>query len=40
MTNFIKGSYSQTEMGHGSDVQKLETRADYDEINKCFIINT
>jgi len=34
-----KGAYAQTEMGHGSDVQKLETRADFDEKSGCFLFN-
>ena len=27
-------------MGHGSDVQKLETRADFDDKLRCFLLNT
>ena len=36
----ILGCYAQTEIGHGSDVQGLETEAIYDEENEQFIINS
>lgn len=34
------GGYGQTELGHGSNVQMLETEAVYDEERGTFIINT
>ena len=36
----ITGSYSQTELGHGSDVAGLQTTATFDEKTDEFIINT
>ena len=36
----IIGCYAQTELGHGSDVQNLETTAIYNEKNQTFTINT
>ena len=36
----IFGAYAQTEMGHGSDVQSLETEAVYDQTRKEFILNS
>ncbi|EGR34637.1 hypothetical protein IMG5_005310 [Ichthyophthirius multifiliis] len=36
----IIGCYCQTELGHGSDVQSLETTATYDETTQQFIINS
>ncbi|CAI2360845.1 unnamed protein product [Moneuplotes crassus] len=36
----ILGCYAQTEIGHGSDVQGLETEAIYDEATEEFIINS
>lgn len=39
-TSRIVGAYAQTEMGHGSDVQSLETEAHYDEKTKEFVINS
>lgn len=36
----IIGAYAQTELGHGSDVQNLETTAVFDEKTKTFTINT
>lgn len=37
---FLYGVYAQTEMGHGSDVQSLETEAVYDHQRREFIINS
>ncbi|CAI2360917.1 unnamed protein product [Moneuplotes crassus] len=34
------GCYAQTEVGHGSDVQGLQTEAIYDEATEEFIINS
>lgn len=34
------GCYGQTELGHGSDVQSLETTAVYDSSSETFTINT
>lgn len=36
----IIGCYAQTEIGHGSDVQSLQTEAIYDEETEEFIINS
>uniref|UniRef100_A0AC35TSJ1 Acyl-coenzyme A oxidase n=1 Tax=Rhabditophanes sp. KR3021 TaxID=114890 RepID=A0AC35TSJ1_9BILA len=36
----IIGSYSQTEMGHGSNLRKLETTATYDKATDSFIIHS
>ena len=36
----IIGCYSQTEIGHGSDVRSLQTTATYDPSEDCFIVNT
>ncbi|KAL4508172.1 hypothetical protein ABPG72_021545 [Tetrahymena utriculariae] len=36
----IFGTYAQTELGHGSDVQSLETTATFDIDNQEFIINS
>lgn len=36
----IIGCYCQTELGHGSDVQGLETTAEYDPKTQTFIINS
>ena len=36
----IVGCYAQTEIGHGSDVQKLETEVVYNPNEECFIVNT
>ncbi|KAL4465055.1 hypothetical protein ABPG72_012238 [Tetrahymena utriculariae] len=35
----VLGAYAQTEMGHGSDVQGLLSRADYDLDTDSFILN-
>lgn len=34
------GSFSLTELGHGSNVRSLMTTAIFDKVKKCFIINT
>lgn len=34
------GSFSLTEMGHGSNVRSLLTTAVFDHEKKCFILNT
>ena len=39
-TAFVFGAYAQTELGHGSDVQSLETEALFDENTREFIINS
>ena len=39
-TGYIFGAYAQTELGHGSDVQSLETEAVYDAKQKQFIIHS
>ncbi len=36
----IIGSYVQTELGHGSDVQRLETTATFDAPTQSFRLNT
>ncbi|CAD8089766.1 unnamed protein product [Paramecium sonneborni] len=36
----IVGCYAQTELGHGSDVQSLETTAVYDKNTEEFILNS
>ena len=36
----VIGTYAQTELGHGSDVQSLETTAHYDPVTKTFTINS
>lgn len=36
----ILGCYAQTEIGHGSDVQSLQTQATYDESTEEFIIHS
>ena len=36
----VLGSYAQTELAHGSDVQSLQTTATFDKATDQFIINT
>lgn len=36
----IIAAYAQTEIGHGSDVQNLETTATFDKATDEFIIHT
>lgn len=36
----ILGTYAQTELGHGTFIRGLETRATYDPKTKEFILNT
>ena len=36
----IIGTYAQTELGHGTYLRGLETRADYDRNTQEFILNT
>ncbi|KAI8034814.1 probable peroxisomal acyl-coenzyme A oxidase 1 [Drosophila gunungcola] len=36
----VLGTYAQTELGHGTFVRGLETRADYDAERQEFILNT
>ncbi|ALC48857.1 CG5009 [Drosophila busckii] len=36
----IIGTYAQTELGHGSFIRGLETRADYDVASEEFVLNT
>ncbi|CAF0899456.1 unnamed protein product, partial [Didymodactylos carnosus] len=36
----IVAAYAQTELGHGSDLQMLETEAVYDQESDSFILNT
>jgi acyl-CoA oxidase len=36
----IMGAYGQTELGHGSDIQGLETTAHYDSKTDEFIIHS
>ncbi len=37
---WLHGSYAQTELGHGSNVQGIETTAVFDKATDSFIINT
>lgn len=39
-TSRVIGAYAQTELGHGSDVQSLETEAVFDEKTQEFILNS
>lgn len=34
------GAFGMTELGHGSNVQSVETTAHYDNASKCFILNS
>ena len=36
----VMGCYAQTELGHGSDVQNLETIAVFDKESDCFVFNS
>lgn len=36
----IIGAYAQTELGHGTNVQGIQTRADYDSKTQEFELNT
>lgn len=36
----VIGCYAQTELGHGSDVQNLETLAMFDKESDCFVFNS
>ncbi|CAO1628300.1 unnamed protein product [Jaminaea pallidilutea] len=40
MNHEILGAYLQTELGHGTNVQGLETLATYDEASDCFDIHS
>ena len=40
MTAQAFGGYGQTELGHGSNVQGLETEAHYDEKKQIFVMNS
>jgi len=41
ITNYdIHGCYAQTELGHGSDVQRLETTATFDPETDEFVLNS
>ena len=36
----MHGCYLQTEIGHGSNIRGLETRAEYDPATDEFVVNT
>ena len=36
----IIGTYAQTELGHGTNLRGIQTRADYDAKTEEFILNT
>lgn len=36
----ITGTYAQTELGHGTFLRGLETRADYDRTTEEFVLNS
>lgn len=36
----ITGAYAQTELGHGTFLRGLETRADFDRKTDEFVLNT
>jgi acyl-CoA oxidase len=36
----ITGAYAQTELGHGSDVQALQTTATFDTLTQEFVFHT
>lgn len=36
----MMGAYAQTELAHGSDIQKLQTTAHYDHKAKQFVLNS
>ena len=38
--NLVYGCYAQTELGHGSDVQSLETQAIYNSQTNTFILHS
>ena len=40
MTYQITGTYAQTELGHGTNLKKLETTATYDPTTQEFVLNT
>ncbi|CAD6185266.1 unnamed protein product [Caenorhabditis auriculariae] len=40
MKREIIGTYAQTEMGHGSNLRKLETTATYDKATEEFVLNS
>lgn len=36
----VIGTYAQTELGHGSNIQRLETEAVYDRATDTFVLNS